>query len=116
MMVGADARAVAIVMADTGRAATAAEYSPAEARALLAKCDARDSRMWRLCVALPVFAFAGLRQTAARHLTWDDVDLAARTVRWRSELDKVAYERAQLLPAQVLEALWVAYGWRNAFG
>ena len=92
------------------------EYTPQEARALLAKCDARDPRSWRLYVALHVFALAGPRQNAARHLTWDDIDLAAHTVRWRPELDKVGYDRTQLLPAQVVEALWVAYGWRIAYG
>ena len=57
------------------------EYTPDEARALLARCDSRDSRKWRMYVALDVFAFAGPRQNAARHLTWDDIDFNARTVR-----------------------------------
>lgn len=92
------------------------EYTPQEARALLAKCDPRDSRLWRLYVALHVFAFAGPRQNAARHLEWDDVDFGAGTVRWRPEYDKLGYDRTQLLPVQVIDALWVAYGWRTAYG
>jgi integrase len=30
--------------------------------------------------------------------------------------DKVGYDRTPLLPSQVVEALWVAYGWRIAYG
>ena len=92
------------------------EYTPDEARALLGGCDPRDSRMWRLYVALYVFAFAGPRQNAARHLEWADVDFSAGTVRWRPEFDKLGYDRTQLLPAPVIEALRVAYGWRTAYG
>lgn len=92
------------------------EYSPKEASALLGGLDPRDSKEWRLYVALFVFAFAGPRQHAARHLEWRDVDFAAGTVRWRPELDKLGYDRTQLLPAPVLDALWVAYGWRTAYG
>jgi integrase len=92
------------------------EYTPKEARALLGGLDPRDSRQWRLYVALHVFAFAGPRQFAARHLEWRDIDFSAGTVRWRPELDKLGYDRTQLLPSQVLDALWVAYGWRCALG
>ena len=92
------------------------EYTPDEARALLGGCDPRDSRTWRLYVALYVFAFAGPRQNAARHLEWADVDFSAGTVRWRPEFDKLGYDRTQLLPAPVIEALRVAYGWRTAYG
>lgn len=92
------------------------EYTPVEAKALLGGCDPRDPGQWRLYVALYVFAFAGPRQNAARHLVWDDIDFAAGTVHWRPELDKLGYDRTQLLPAQVLEALHIAYGWRTAYG
>lgn len=93
-----------------------AEYTPKEARKLLAGMDPRKSADWRLYVALYVFAFAGPRQKAARHLEWRDVDLEQRTVHWRPELDKLGYDRTQPLPQPVIDALHVALGWRSAYG
>lgn len=91
------------------------EYKPDEARKILAQFDPRDTSDWRGYVATHLFAFAGPRQNAARHLTWDDVDLEAGTIRWRKELDKIgAKDRVQPVPSQVLDALWIAYGWRLA--
>jgi integrase len=92
------------------------EYSPDEAQRILAQFDPRDSRDWRGYVATFIFAFAGPRQNAARHLTWDDVDFDLGQVRWRPELDKLAKDRKQPVPLPVLDALYVAYGWRIAFG
>jgi integrase len=92
------------------------EYSPDEARRLLAQFDPRDARDWRGYVATYLFAFAGPRQNAARHLTWSDVDLVARTIKWPSALDKLGKERTQPIPEPVVEALWVAYGWRCTLG
>ena len=37
-------------------------------------------------------------------------------VRPRPEFDKLGYDRTQLLPAPVIEALHVAYRWRTAYG
>jgi integrase len=92
------------------------EYAPREAKKMLRKVDPRSSGDWRLYVAIHLFAFAGPRQNAARHLEWRDVDFSAGTVRWRPELDKLGYDRTQPLPPQVMDALWVAYGWRGAYG
>ena len=92
------------------------EYKPAEARKLLAGMDPRKPADWRLYVALYVFAFSGPRQKAARHLEWRDIDFDAGTVRWRPELDKLGYDRTQPLPQPVIDALYVALGWRMAYG
>lgn len=99
-----------------GKALDIPEYAPDEARRILAQFDPRDARDWRGYVATYLFAFAGPRQNAARHLEWTDVDLAAGTIRWRAALDKMGEDRVQPVPPQVLEALWVAYGWRIATG
>jgi integrase len=92
------------------------EYTPAEAERILEQFDPRDARDWRGFVATYVFAFAGPRQNAARHLEWRDIDFVNRVVHWRPELDKLGKDRRQPLPEPVIEALWVAYGWRIAFG
>ena len=93
-----------------------AEYTPKEARKMLRKVDPRKPTDWRLYVAIHLFAFAGPRQNAARHVEWRDVDLAAGTIRWRPELDKLGYDRTQPIPAPVIDALYVALGWRQAYG
>lgn len=93
-----------------------AEYSGNERERVLAQLDPRDSRNWRTFVYTTLLAYCGPRQRAARYLEWDDVDLVDGTLTWRPETDKTGAGRVQPLPRPVLEALWVAYGWRLAFG
>ena len=93
----------------------AGEFSIDEARRVLAQLDPRDARYWRPFVATWLFAVAGPRSSAALALEWRDIDFAARTITWRPELDKQGKKRVQPVPEVVLEALWVAYGWRTAY-
>jgi integrase len=90
-----------------------AEYSAEEAQALIAHFDPRKSREWRPFVMLTLLAFCGPRQRAARFITWNDVDLDGGRIHWRAATDKVGRDRWQPLPTSVLEALYVAYGWRR---
>ena len=92
------------------------EFSAEDRAKVLAQLNPRDSRQWRAWVLTVLFAYCGPRQRAARHLEWRDIDLAAGTIHWRPELDKMAGERVQPMPTPVLEAFWVAYGWRCAQG
>lgn len=92
------------------------EFTPDEARQLLAYFDPRNARRWRPYVATYVFAFAGPRANAALALEWRDVDFVARTVTWRPELDKQGKLRVQPVPDEVMDALYVAYGWALADG
>jgi integrase len=98
------------------RAAQVDAYTRAEVAALLdgLAMAPRDPVDWRLYALTVVLAFAGPRQRAARHLEWRDVDLDGARLHWRGELDKMAEDRWQPVPAVVVEALWVAYGWRVA--
>jgi integrase len=93
-----------------------AEFSSDERAKVLAQLDPRDSRQWRAYVLTVLFAYCGPRQSAARHLEWRDVDLEREAITWRPELDKMAHERVQPMPRPVLEAMWVAYGWRCTQG
>lgn len=95
---------------------TAGAFTPEEGRQLVAYFDPRNPRRWRAYVATYVLAFAGPRVRAALHLEWRDVDFAAGTLTWRPELDKQGKQRTQPVPPAVMEALWVAYGWRTAYG
>lgn len=95
---------------------TMAEYSREEALKILAQWDPRDSRQWRPWVLTVLFAFMGPRQNATRHLTWEHVDFAGGRLLWVADTDKMGTERWQPMPAPVVEALWVAYGWRTWAG
>jgi integrase len=95
---------------------TMREFSAEERGRVLAAMDPRDPRRWRPWVLSTLFAYCGPRQSAARAIEWSDVDFAAGRIRWRAETDKLGRERYQPLPAPVVEALWVAYGWRIACG
>lgn len=92
------------------------EYREEDRLKVLAELDPRDSRQWRAWALTVLFAYCGPRQTAARSLEWRDIDLQAGTIRWRPELDKMGSERTQPMPSPVLEAFWVAYGWRLSQG
>lgn len=93
-----------------------AEFSADDRMKVLAQLNPRDVRQWRAWALTVLFAYCGPRQRAARHLEWRDIDFAAGTIRWRSELDKMASERIQPMPEPVRDAFWVAYGWRTAQG
>jgi integrase len=93
-----------------------AEFTGDERARVVAQLDPRDSRQWRAWVLITLFAYCGPRQRAARYLQWTDVDLERGVIRWAPETDKMATERFQPMPTPVLEAFWVAYGWRVAQG
>lgn len=93
-----------------------AEYSADERAKVLAQFNPRDSRQWRAWALTVLFAYCGPRQNAARRLEWRDIRLDAELIHWRPELDKMAGDRWQPMPAPVVEAFWVAYGWRTSQG
>lgn len=101
---------------ERAQAAKPDEYTRAEVAALLdgLAMAPRDVVDWRVYVLITLFAFTGGRQRAVRSLTWADVDFDGGRVHWRAETDKMATDRWQPVPAVVLEALHVAYGWRTA--
>lgn len=87
------------------------EYAPGEVRAIVRQLDRRSSRQWRAWVAVTLCAALGRRQRAVLGLQWADVDLGARTVRWRSETDKLGREATIPLPRAAVHALRVAKVW-----
>lgn len=92
------------------------EYRTEDQVKILAEWDPRSSRAWRPYVATVLFAYSGPRKSAALQLEWPDVDLEQSRIRWRSETDKIGRARWQPMPAPVVDAMWIAYGWRIANG
>jgi integrase len=91
-----------------------AEYSREERDALIAALDPRKLNQWRAWALTTLFAFCGPRQNAARHLEWRDIDFDNQLITFRAELDKRGNERRQPMPAPVVDAFWVCYGWAIA--
>lgn len=89
------------------------EWSAEECAKILAALDPRSSRTWRAYVAIVLGAMLGGRANALLHLEWRDVDLAARTIRWRPELDKLGKDRLQPLPRDAVRVLRIARVWRR---
>jgi integrase len=95
------------------RPRSVAEYTPAEAAGIMASLDYRTMRAWRPWVAITLAGVLGMRQNALLYLEWRDVDLNARTVRWRPELDKLGRDRVQPLPRAAVFAFRIAKVWRG---
>lgn len=92
------------------------EFTLDECARILAQLDPKNSRQWRAHVAIVLDAMLGGRSNALLNLEWRDIDLAARTLRWRPELDKLAKDRVQPLPRDAVRALRIAKVWRRRIG
>lgn len=92
------------------------EFSPDECAAILGALSARDPKQWRPWVAVVLAAVLAPRSNALLHLTWDAVDLEARTVTWDAAHDKLGRRRVQPLPRDAVWALRVAAVWRRRLG
>lgn len=93
-----------------------AEYSNAEWAAVLGQLSPRKALEWRAYALLVLAGVLGPRQNALRHLTWADVDLAAREVVWRRATDKMGHERTQPLPRDAVRVFRIARVWRTRDG
>lgn len=92
------------------------EWREPEVRKILAELSPRSPLYWRAYVAIVLDAVLGARSNALLHLEKRDVDLKARTVRWRPELDKLAKDRPQPLPRDAVRAIRIAYTWHKRIG
>ncbi len=89
------------------------EWSADDCARILAELSPKHGRQWRAYVAIVLDATLGARVNALLHLEWRDVDLNARTIRWRPELDKLANDRTQPLPRDAVRAFRIAAVWRR---
>jgi integrase len=89
------------------------EWSADDCARILAELDPRSGHNWRAYVGIVLVAVLGGRSNALLHLEWRDVDLNARTIRWRPELDKLAKDRTQPLPRDAVRVLRIARVWRH---
>lgn len=92
------------------------EWSAMECARILNELSPRSARRWRAYVAIVLDAVLGGRSNALLHLELPDVDLRARTLRWRPELDKLAKDRVQPLPRDAVRAFRIAAVWRRRIG
>ena len=60
---------------------------------------------WRFRVALVIAHETGHRIGAIRQLRWSDIDLEARTIRWRAEHEKTGHEHRTPVTDEALDAL-----------
>ena len=77
-------------------------------------CDVHERAKWlRLELALVIAEATGRRLGSIRQLRWEDIDLTARTIRWRAEADKKRMEWVIKIPedfASQLRAFRVKLG------
>lgn len=65
-----------------------------------------SSRKWlKLELALVLAEATGRRLGAIRQLRWDDIDLSAKTIRWRAETDKKGKEWIVPIPSELTEEI-----------
>lgn len=93
-----------------------AEYSGDETAKILGSLDPKSATQWRPWVALQICGNQGVRQNAALHLAWDDVDEELGVMTWRASWDKMGREWTQPIRAATREALRVAREWREKIG
>jgi integrase len=87
------------------------EFSPADWSLILSQADYRSALRWRAWAAIALDGLLAPRSNALLHLTWADLDLAARLVTWPTETDKLGKRRVQPLPRAAVFALRVAKVW-----
>lgn len=90
------------------RPAARAEYRREDWERIVAAVAA-----WRPRLALILIGQQGVRQHAALHLRWEDVDWANGTLTWRARWDKVGREWSQpmrRITRDALEVAWTAAG------
>jgi integrase len=92
-----------------GKALVIAEYSAEEAGKILAQWDyQQDGWQWRPWAVAMIASSHGFRLNAILHLRWEDVDLAAGTIRLRAETDKTKRDWDRPLTWEALSALRTA--------
>lgn len=92
------------------------EYRLEEWAALLATFNPQSSRQWRPWALLMLLGNQGVRERAALHLAWEDVDLDGRVLTWRKDWDKMGREWTQPMRLGTYAALLTAKSWRERDG
>lgn len=92
-----DVRDYRFKVAKEKRTTAPAEYRAEDLAGLLKALPLDRATTWRAHAVLVLCGYQGVRQNAVLHLRWEDVDLEARTVVWRSAWDKVGKEWSQPL-------------------
>jgi len=92
------------------------EWTAEECGRILAALNPKSSRTWRTYCTVVLAAVLGMRINALLNLEWRDVDLDARAVHWRPELDKLAKDRTQAMPRDAVRGFRLLRAWRAKIG
>jgi integrase len=65
---------------------------------------------------LSLCGYQGVRQNAALHLKWADVDVKAKRLHWRAQWDKMGRAWSQPMSRGAVKALRVARDWQRRLG
>lgn len=103
-------------LAKEDRPTSPAEYRREDFDRLLAELNPEKRTQWRAHVVLALVGFQGVRQKAALHLQWSDVDLDEKRIRWRAKWDKMGRDWQQPLRVGTVRALEVAKAWHERLG
>lgn len=87
------------------------EFSPADWALILSQADYRSALRWRAWAAIALDGLLAPRSNALLQITWDDIDLVARTITYPGETDKLGKRRVQPLPRAAVFALRVCRVW-----
>lgn len=93
-----------------------AEYTADERDQLIAQFNPRLAVQWRPWALLMLLGHHGVRERAALHLTWEDIDTNSGEVIWRKEFDKLGREWRQPLTWELVSVLAWARWWRKRVG
>lgn len=93
-----------------------AEFTSSEFEAILDELPLTDGRRWRAHVAIGICGFQGVRQWAALHLQWDDIDFDQRILTWQAPWDKNGKTWVQPLRRPTIAVLAMAWDWREKMG
>ena len=93
-----------------------AEYTAEERDRLIAQFNPRLAVQWRPWALLMLLGHHGVRERAALHLKWEDIDADSAEVIWRKEFDKLGREWRQPLTWELVSALAWAQWWRERLG
>lgn len=100
-------------LAKEDRPTSPAEYRREDFDVLLAHLNPDLRTQWRAFVVLSLVGYQGVRQKAALHLQWADVDLAEKRIHWRAQYDKMGREWVQPMRDGTIRALEAAQRWRE---
>lgn len=93
-----------------------AEYRRSDFEKIIDQFSPQHGAQWRGAVALAIIGNQGVRQNAALHLRWSDVDWVTGLLTWQGDFDKTGDTWRQPMRLDTYAALLTARWWRERDG